>query len=78
LQRKYGDSVTYEEDKLAHLKTEFGFDVLEVARGHFAPDSYHNSIGFGVPAPLLEQAFHYRKFGPNYLNSSGTRTLHTR
>jgi hypothetical protein len=57
LQRKYGDSVTYEEDKLAHLKTEFGFDVLEVARGHFAPDSYHNFIGFGVSAPLLEQAF---------------------
>ena len=57
LQRKYGDVVTYEEDKLAHLKTEFGFDVLGVARGRFAPDSYHDFIGFGVPAPLLEQAF---------------------
>src|ERR1700674_5938548 len=28
LQKKYGDSVTYEEDKQAHVKTEFGFDVL--------------------------------------------------
>jgi hypothetical protein len=58
LKKKYGDSVTYEEDKLAHVKTEFGFDVLEVARGRYAPDSYHDFIGFGVAAPLLERAFH--------------------
>ena len=57
LKKKYGDSVTYEEDRLAHVKTEFGFDVLEVARGRYAPDSYHDFIGFGVSVPLLEQAF---------------------
>jgi hypothetical protein len=57
LKKKYGDSVTYEQDRLAHVKTEFGFDILEVARGRYAPDSYHDFIGFGVSAPLLEQAF---------------------
>jgi Zinc dependent phospholipase C len=57
LKMKYGDAVTYEEDRLAHVKTEFGFDVLEVARGRYAPDSYHDFIGFGVSVPLLEQAF---------------------
>jgi hypothetical protein len=57
LKQKYGDSVTYEQDRLAHVKTEFGFDVLEVAHGRYAPDSYHDFIGFGVSAPLLEQAF---------------------
>jgi len=57
LKQKYGDSVTYEEDPLAHVKTEFGFDVLEVAQGRFAPDSYHDFIGFGVSVSLLEQAF---------------------
>jgi hypothetical protein len=57
LKKKYGDSVTYEEDPLAHVKTEFGFDVLEIARGRYAPDSYHEFIGFGVSVPLLEQAF---------------------
>ena len=57
LKKKYGDSVTYEKDRLAHVKTEFGFDVLEVAHGRYAPDSYHDFIGFGVSAPLLEQAF---------------------
>jgi hypothetical protein len=57
LKTKYGDTVTYEEDKLAHVKTEFGFDVLEVAQGRFAPDNYHDFIGFEVSVPLLEQAF---------------------
>jgi Zinc dependent phospholipase C len=57
LKKKYGDSVTYEEDKLAHVKTEFGFDVLEIAQGRYAPDNYHDFIGFEVSVPLLEQAF---------------------
>jgi hypothetical protein len=57
LQKKYGDSVTYEDDPLAHVKTEFGFDVLEIAQGRYAPDNYHDFIGFGVSVPLLEQAF---------------------
>jgi Zinc dependent phospholipase C len=57
LERKYGNSVTYEENKVAHLKTEFSFDVLQVARGRYASDGYHDFIGFGVPAHLLEQAF---------------------
>ncbi len=57
MKKKYGDSVTYEENPLAHIKTEFGFDVLEVAQGRYAPDSYHDFIGFDVSVPLLEQAF---------------------
>jgi hypothetical protein len=57
LKKKYGDLVTYEQSPLAHVKTEFGFDVLEVAQGRYAPDSYHDFIGFGVSVPLLEQAF---------------------
>jgi hypothetical protein len=57
LKKKYGDVVTYEQNPLAHVKTEFGFDVLEVARQRYAPDSYHDFIGFEVATPLLEQAF---------------------
>jgi hypothetical protein len=57
LKKKYGDSVTYEQDKLAHVKTEFGFDVLEIAQGRYGSDAYHDFIGFGVSVPLLEQAF---------------------
>ena len=57
LKKKYGDSVSYEDDKLAHIKTEFGFDVLEVAKERFAPESYHDFIGFEVAPRVLEQAF---------------------
>jgi Zinc dependent phospholipase C len=57
LGKKYGDFVTYEEDPLAHVKTEFGFDVLEVAQQRYAPDAYHDFIGFNVAQELLEQAF---------------------
>jgi hypothetical protein len=57
LQAKYGNEVTYVEDPAAHLKTEFGFDVIQVARGKYAPDSYHDFIGFKVSKELLERAF---------------------
>jgi hypothetical protein len=32
LQRKYGTDVTYSDNPSSHLKTEFGFDVLEVSK----------------------------------------------
>jgi hypothetical protein len=57
LKKKYGDSITYEDDPLAHVKTEFGFDVLEVAQQRYASDTYHDFIGFQVATPLLERAF---------------------
>ncbi len=57
LKVKYGDVVTYEQDPLAHVKTEFSFDVLEVAKERYAPDAYHDFIGFEVSARLVEQAF---------------------
>jgi hypothetical protein len=57
LERKFGPDVTYEDNPAAHLKTEFGFDVIEVARGKYAPEGYHDFIGFQVSKPLMERAF---------------------
>ena len=57
LRKKYGPVVTYENNPTAHIKTEFAFDVLQVAKGHYAPDSYHAFVGFEVSMPLLERAF---------------------
>lgn len=57
LKKKFGDSVAYEKDPLAHVKTEFSFDVLEVARERYAPEGYHDFIGFEVSEDLLDQAF---------------------
>jgi hypothetical protein len=57
LAEEYGPQVPYDVDHKAHLRTEFGFDVLQVAKGRYAPEDYHNFIGFEVSAPLLERAF---------------------
>jgi hypothetical protein len=57
LRKKYGDVITFEDDPVAHVQTEFGFDVLEVAKGRFAEPEYHNFIGFEVARPVLERAF---------------------
>ena len=57
LKRKYGNEVTYSDDAGSHLKTEFGFDVLQVAKGRYPSDAYHDFIGFEVSKPLLERAF---------------------
>ncbi|MGD0402614.1 MAG: zinc dependent phospholipase C family protein [Candidatus Acidiferrales bacterium] len=57
LRAKYGDTITYDQNPPAHLRTEFGFDVLEVAKGRYAPDAYRDFIGFQVSKPLLDKAF---------------------
>src|SRR5579863_1505671 len=57
LRAKFGPSVRYAQDKTAHLKTEFGFDTLQVAKNRYASQQYHDFIGFQVSKPLLERVF---------------------
>ena len=58
LKRKFGPNVTYADDPVSHLKVEFSFDVLQVARGNYAPQAYHDFIGFTVQKDVLERGFH--------------------
>jgi hypothetical protein len=57
LRAKFGNSVRYAEDHGAHLKTEFGFDMVQVAKNRYASQQYHDFIGFQVSKPLLERTF---------------------
>jgi hypothetical protein len=57
LRAKFGDFVRYAQDHTAHLKTEFGFDMVQVAKNRYASDQYHDFIGFQVSKPLLERTF---------------------
>ena len=57
LEEKFGPVVTYEDSPAAHLKVEFSFDVVQVAQGDYAPQAYHDHIGFEVAQRALEQAF---------------------
>lgn len=57
LRAEFGNSVRYAEDHTAHLKTEFGFDMVQVAKNRYASQQYHKFIGFKVSKPLLERTF---------------------
>jgi hypothetical protein len=49
--------VTYAENHTAHIKIEFGFDMVQVAKNRYASQQYHDFIGFQVSKPLLERVF---------------------
>ncbi len=57
LRRKFGRLVNYGDDPLAHIRTEFSFDVVQVAHNHYAPEAYHDFIGFEVAEDVLKRAF---------------------
>jgi hypothetical protein len=57
LRAKFGPIVLYAQDKTAHIRTEFGFDMAQVAKERYAPQQYHDFIGFQVSKELLERVF---------------------
>jgi hypothetical protein len=57
LRAKFGKSVKYAQDKTAHIRTEFGFDMVQVAKNRYASQQYHDFIGFQVSKSLLERVF---------------------
>ena len=57
LEKKYGKEVTYADSPKDHIRTEFGFDMVQVAKNRYTSDHYHDFIGFEVSQRLLERAF---------------------
>jgi hypothetical protein len=57
LRKKFGNVVTYEDNPKDHIRTEFGFDVTQVAKNRYTSDAYHDFIGFEISKPVLERAF---------------------
>ena len=49
--------MTYVENPKAHIRTEFGFDVTQVAKNRYTSDRYHDFVGFEISKPVLERAF---------------------
>ena len=62
LSRRFGNSIAYEDDEHAHVRTEFAFDINEIAKRRFAPLHYLRHVGLGVPTHLLSVAF-YETYG---------------
>jgi len=57
LRSRFGPFVSYYDSPKAHIRTEFGFDVVQVAQGHYVKNNYDDFIGFNVATPVLERAF---------------------
>ena len=57
MEAKFGNNVTYAESPRTHLMVEFGFDVVQVAAGAYAPEAYHKYIGFKVARSALAQTY---------------------
>jgi hypothetical protein len=53
----HAHSISFEQNPVAHVQTEFGFDMVQVAKGRYSAGDYRNYIGFEVARPLLERTF---------------------
>jgi hypothetical protein len=57
LREEFGKSVRYAHDKTAHLKTEFRFETLQVAKNRYASEQYHNASGSRFQSPCWSGSF---------------------
>lgn len=74
LQQRYGNVVNYAEGEQQHVRTEFAFDIDEIANRRFAPVNYLRHVGLEVPTKQLALAF-YQTYG---LQVDFTQTRHHR
>jgi hypothetical protein len=57
LEKRYGKQISFEQGKNQHSRVEFGFDVLQTARGNYQTNEYHDFIGFKISDSVLDKAF---------------------
>ena len=74
LQKRYGNVVNYAEGEQQHIRTEFAFDIDEIANHRFAPVDYLRHVGLEVSTRQLALAF-YQTYG---LREDFTQTRHER
>jgi zinc dependent phospholipase C len=74
LKKRYGNVVNYAEGEEQHVRTEFAFDIDEIANHRFAPVAYLRHVGLEVPTRQLALAF-YQTYG---MRDDFTQTRHER
>ena len=62
LRARYGNTVNYAQGPSQHVRTEFAFDINEIAHHRFAPVHYLRHVGLEVPTGQLGRAF-YQTYG---------------
>ena len=77
LRARDGRVVSYAEGEHQHVRTEFAFDIEEIARHRIAPLAYKRHIGLKVPAHQLSLAF-YQTYGLTDFGGHSRRRLNVR
>ncbi len=57
LKEEHGDVIAYEKGCSEHTRVEFGFDVIQTAKGNYDLDAKHKFVAFKVSEPVLKRAF---------------------
>jgi hypothetical protein len=57
LRDKYGNDISYAYGEHQHVRTEFAFDIDQIAHHRLAPVNYLRTIGLEVPVKQLELAY---------------------
>ncbi|HXR97765.1 MAG TPA: zinc dependent phospholipase C family protein [Terriglobales bacterium] len=57
LQRRFGHVVTYEDNPAAHMRVEFSFDILQIAKYRYPTQAYGDFVGFKISVPLLTRVY---------------------
>lgn len=74
LERRFGKIVSYAQGRHEHVRTEFAFDIDQIAHHRMAPLGYMRHIGIQVPVHQLALAF-FETYGltENFNESRGRR-----
>jgi hypothetical protein len=62
LAKRYGQNVNYSQGRHEHVRTEFAFDIDQIAKHRLVPLGYLRHIGIKVPTHQLALAF-YETYG---------------
>lgn len=74
LKHEHGDVVSYELGRTEHTRVEFGFDVIQTARGNYDLDARHKFVAFKISEEVLERAFK-KTYGIELSDIFGSMTI---
>lgn len=78
LRQRYGPVVNYAEGRHQHVRTEFAFDIDQLAHHRLAPLRFQRKIGLRVPMAQLAAAF-YQTYGiRDFAGYHGSKWLNVR
>ncbi|MBS1585984.1 MAG: zinc dependent phospholipase C family protein [Bacteroidetes bacterium] len=57
LKKRYGDTVIYSQNRVAHARAELSFDMVRMVRSNYRVQNFHDYVGFKISEQVLKRAF---------------------